>query len=111
MGRRNFPVISIGENTGARALLSGNSSMLVPTTQSGLAPKYCLVTATPGTAPGNHAYASPTIGATSGTSAQYPFFCDRPTPVIMLVHGHDRISTSRLGDDTSYLYVIPLEDF
>lgn len=116
MGIRDFPVISIGAKTGARVLIDGSVliNLSAVTTEGGSTPKFVLVVVTPGTAERNVILVQPCRSANSAhPSTSFPMNADRPQFMVFNTHGLFRIGfVPKAGsDDTSYGYVIPLEDF
>lgn len=117
MGIRNFPVISIGENRGARSVVAaaGQINLSAITTSGGSTPKYVYCAVSGGTA-GNIIVISPeyTGGSIGGAEIDnaWPLSLDDADWIILNVHGFFRISfNTYVGDGTSFLHCIPLEDF
>ena len=111
MGIRNFPVITMGENTGQVTVVNSSSFKVLPTMSNGDLPKYVYVGCAGGTQT-NICFFSPCHGSQSGnTDNLWAFTPGSGIGQVFKVLGHDRWSRSHTGDGTSSLYIIPLEDF
>ncbi len=115
MGIRNFPVVSIGENTGVRSAVTaaGQIGLNQILTQGGSTPKfvYCTVTG----AAGDIIVITPHYTGGSITTPQkdnaWPLAVDNQDWIILNVHGYFRVSFNTYVGNASFLHCIPLEDF
>jgi hypothetical protein len=113
MGNRNFPVISIGEQTGTReATVGAAGKIAIPTMESGTKPKFLYCVAIGGTST-NIITISPTQDTNGAEATGLALTPANPVGVILNVHGFTHIGFDEVtgGDGTTDLYLYPLEDF
>ena len=117
MGIRNFPVITIGENTGGQSVIvatNGQINLSAIPTQGGGIPKYVYCVCAGGTST-NIIVISPGYTGGSITVAEvdnaWPLHADGSDPIILDMHGYFRISFRAYIGTNSFLHCIPLEDF
>lgn len=118
MGNLNLPVISIGSGTAARTGTNAAGGVIgMPPMENGDLPKfvYCVLVGGTDT---NYTLLQPKpTGVNGAVPLGIALQCRTSTPEILNVHGaaflgHDTDGPFGVGGDgTSFLYVVPLEDF
>lgn len=114
MGIRNFPVITLGTDTGVVEAVAAAGNVAIPNTQGGGGPKYLHIKAYgPSTATADEQITvTPDIAANNGAFATgyllYPHLGDE---VILNVHGCTHIGYDEVGDASCSIKLTPLEDY
>lgn len=113
MSHQRFSFVSAApRNATQLATVTGAEQVAIPTTEGGSAPKYVMLCAYGGTQT-NVLYVGLSVGGTGTAHASHSF----PLPVvsnsrvILNAVGMTHVEVFEVGDNTSHLQVIPLEDF
>lgn len=111
MGKRNFPVISIGYRTGTTTadVAAAGAKVAIPTMEGGTLPKYLFCMVTGGTAR-EFVTISPTQDVVGAIDDGIPLVTENDG-IILMVHGSSHIGTAASEDGTMELHLYPLEDF